>query len=160
MQWAPRTPQGNKKDPLQENSLLSLSCTSPWPPSWRSCLNPPEHDSNICLGDLTEVNAVLHLAVTSPYVGLCSLTLLWDGLCAVPVALLLAARIWGAVLNLHILPVDGYSSGCLGDKATSLLVGFTENRNQLANSVYWSLVLNPGSFSEQKTFEPEVCLSC
>lgn len=59
VQWATRTPQGKEKHQLQENSLLSLSCISPWPPSLRSCPNPPEHDSNICLGDLTEVNAVL-----------------------------------------------------------------------------------------------------
>lgn len=41
---------GDGKGLASGNSLLSLSCTSLWSPSWRSCLNPPENDSNICQG--------------------------------------------------------------------------------------------------------------
>ena len=83
-------------------------CASPWPPSWRRCPNLPEHDSSICPGDWQKRTLYcVGLAVASPRVGLCSLALLWDGLCGVPVTLLLAARIGGAVLNLQILPRDG-----------------------------------------------------
>lgn len=158
VQWAPRIPQRKEKVSFRKAACCPSAVPLPGLLPGEAAQIHPNMTVTSAWETWQKVNAVLRGSGLSQAPMWVSAPSLSCGMGYVQF-LSLSYLLPGAVLSLQILPVNGYSSGCYGDKAISLLVGFTENKNQLANSIDWSLVLNPRSFLEQETFEQEVCLS-